>query len=379
MVHIFLAVGDPHRGRCAVAHEGQLARQVGIQHLQHLRRPRPRQGHDDGIKIRRGFPADHLPRSAGDAPDAVHGDADTQRLSRQTPHQFLSQRLQAALQGGEHAVAGAAGLAAAIASGGTAPGAEPHGLEQAAMALLQVPEARKRRQQRQPHRVAAINGADHRLGHGLERFASQAALHELSQRLVLIASAAWYHQVQPHPQLAQRRHQRRGHQRPDARRGHQVEPLGGGMQPAPADDEAAPVLVLGADDLPCHAQTLNQLQGPGLLGDERVRALFHEKALPIHGADDSAQAAAGLIKRHLWLTALLPAQLQQVMRCRQTGDAAADDGDATGGCVHRVSPESRMSRSPSMSRNAGWPLTQPARCSSSPQEAAVALASTSRS
>ena len=108
---------------------------------------------------------------------------------------------------------------------------------------------------------------------------------------------------------------------PEARGREQVEALGRRAQAAGADDEAAPVRVVGLNDAVFDAEPPGEFQSGRLLGDERVRPAFEQEALAPPRPHRPAQAARRFEQQDLGRRF----QLQQPVRRREAADAAADD------------------------------------------------------
>ncbi len=98
------------------------------------------------------------------------------------------------------------------------------------------------------------------------------------------------------------------------------------MQAAPEDDEDAPEAIVGADELVLDADPPTELERPGLLGEKRVGAAFHEEAVAPLRLDGAAQPIGGLEEAQLEVEPALARQLAGAMGRREPRDAAADDG-----------------------------------------------------
>src|SRR6185369_13228881 len=114
----------------------------------------------------------------------------TKRALGQPPCDRLHERAHAARGRGEERIARArSARRAGLARGG----AEPE--DDAPVPPLELEESRHRRRQRELLRIAAVDAADERLRHALERFLAEAAAHERREALVAVRSA-WQDQVE---------------------------------------------------------------------------------------------------------------------------------------------------------------------------------------
>ena len=74
------------------------------------------------------------------------------------------------------------------------------------------------------------------------------------------------------------------------------------------------------------AESSAQFETAGFLRDERVGAVFKQKAVTLLGLDGPAQPGAGLEKLNPDGTVVPLGPLDKPVRSRQAGDPAADDG-----------------------------------------------------
>jgi hypothetical protein len=83
-----------------------------------------------------------------------------------------------------------------------------------------------------------------------------------------------------------------------------------------------------------------QIGGPGLFGDERVGAGFNDASVDVFGAEDAAQARGGFVEDIVDAGARVAAVLFEGEGGGESGDASADDGDASQCIPQRLKPVS---------------------------------------
>ncbi len=83
---------------------------------------------------------------------------------------------------------------------------------------------------------------------------------------------------------------------------------------------------LGAQQVVAEAELLTQLDGPGLLRDERVRPALDDESVPVEGVNLAAEAV-GALEQDAGDRGVVPDFLLDAVSRRQAGDAPADDND----------------------------------------------------
>ena len=115
----------------------------------------------------------------------------------------------------------------------------------------------------------------------------------------------------------------------DFRRDQKHQAVGHGDQAAADEDVGFAVGVVGADELVAEAEGAAEVGSPGFFGDEGIGASFDEAALDVFGAEDAAEVRRRFIERVLDCPG--PAMFFESESGGESGDAAADDGDAVHG------------------------------------------------
>ena len=145
----------------------------------------------------------------------------------------------------------------------------------------------------------AVDAADERAGQPLDERTAEAAAEERPDRDVALVPRSGQDEVEPDPQLLQRREHRRRDERTEARREEQPDPLGQGHEPpARADLDgprfARPDQCLAQPQLAAHARVESAraaLAGVGFGADAE-----HRHRVP-HGSEALAHRAADALRR----------------------------------------------------------------------------------
>jgi len=221
---------------------------------------------------------------------------------------------------------------------------------------------------RSSSRKRGVDAAGERLGHPLERLASEPAAHEVGEALVC-GRAARQDQVERHAELPAPGEEGRGDEGAKVGRREEEEAVRQRLDAAVVDHVGAPLALARADER--HAEALAQVDGPRLLGQEGVRARLDRETVSPLGRDRAAEPVARLEEHDL-----AHAALDQPVCRREPGHAAAHHGDARA-LAHATAASATTSAS--MRMKSGWSFTVLARAKPRPSAAAVARASTSRS
>jgi len=168
-----------------------------------------------------------------------------------------------------------------------------HRPDEAAMLSLHLTETGQRGKKTLPRDLRTVDAGEQRLGDLVQSLPSHAPCNEVPERFVLIAVAPWNDEVETHPQLAERRDERREQERAELGGHQEHDPLRHLYRPAAGEYIDAPGFIVRAQETSGQSHFSSQIQRPRLLyGKKGVRPGFHDKGAGLGGHSLSTDFAA---------------------------------------------------------------------------------------
>ena len=250
----------------------------------------------------------------------MHGSLGEEGGWREASHERFNQLLHAVLQRGEkrrrRLVLGPRQFLA---------GSE-QGTAQTAMSALHFGEAGKHGAHAEAGSLSAIDSGEERVGEAVDHLRAVMSLDQGGYAFIAIGGAGGMEQFLRHAEFGGPGKKRRESGGQDFGWHHEDEAGGHGNEPAADEDIGFAIGVVRTDELITQTEGAAKVGGPGLFGDEGIRAGFNDAAIDVCGAENAAEFKRRFIKDVLDSTG--GALFFEGEGGAESGNAAADDGDA---------------------------------------------------
>ncbi len=239
------------------------------------------------------------------------------------------------------------------------------------MLELQHPQLRKRRAEREPIAVAAVDPGHQRLDERLVRLASETTGDERCDRLVLVARSRRNVRLGGEAQLALGRQEVAALERLEVRGDHPGQALGERVQIVSAANVRVVVLGPPRDELLTEAEFLHEPDAALLAREKAVGPGLDRESVDVLGAKLPAEHRVALDQDDLGVRCHC---LETPCR-RETGDSTADDDDLHAACAPASQGFARSrTSSASAEMKTGSSFSAGGRSSRIPRPAAISAA-----